>query len=244
MKAINYHQLTLSAAAIIFASNACAAESQEAALEKALRDMYPNTQFTGVHATTVGGLYEVVMGRNIGYTNSEGRYFIFGHIFDMKTQQDLTAQRLDELNVVNFAELPLADAIHAQRGDGNRTLAVFTDPDCPYCKKLEQELQKLDNVTIYTFLFPLEGLHPGALQKAKSIWCSADKESAWRNFMLHDQLPATEKNCDNPVERNVLLGQKLNFNGTPTLVAADGRVMPGFAPIERIEQWLSNKKGN
>jgi thiol:disulfide interchange protein DsbC len=162
----------------------------------------------------------------------------------MKTQQDLTAQRLDELNVVNFAELPLKDAIRTVRGDGSRILAVFSDPDCPYCKTLEQELIKMDNVTIYTFLFPLDGLHPDASKKAKLIWCSTDKSAAWRDYMLHDKPPATGKNCDSPIDRNVQLGQKLNFNGTPTLVAPDGRVLPGAAPVEKIEKWLTGKGGN
>ena len=105
-------------------------------------------------------------------------------------------------------------------------------------------LLKLDNVTIYTFLFPLDGLHPDASKKAKLIWCSTDKSAAWRDYMLHDKSPATGKRCDSPIDRNVQLGQKLNFNGTPTLVAADGRVLPGAAPIEQIEKWLVGKGGN
>ena len=232
------------AVAALCATAAYAADSEEVALEKTLRGLYPSTQITGVRTTGIGGLFEVAMGKNIGYTNSDGRFFIFGHIFDMKTQQDLTAQRLDELNVVNFAELPLKDAIKTARGDGSRILAVFSDPDCPYCKKLEQDFLKLGNVTIYTFLFPLDGLHPDASKKAKLIWCSADKSAAWRDYMLHNKLPVTGKSCDSPVERNVQLGQKLNFNGTPTLVAADGRVLPGAAPVEQIEKWLTVKGGN
>lgn len=232
------------AVAAICATTAYAADSEEIALERTLRGLYPSTQITGVRKAGIGGLFEVVMGKNIGYTNSDGRFFIFGHIFDMKTQQDLTAQRLDELNVVNLAELPLKDAIRTVRGDGSRILAVFSDPDCPYCKKLEQELLKLDNVTIYTFLFPLDGLHPDASKKAKSIWCSPDKSAAWRDYMLHDKPPVTGKSCDSPIDRNVRLGQKLNFNGTPTLVASDGRVLPGAAPIEQIEKWLAGKGGN
>ena len=236
--------IVAAAAAAICVTTAHAADGEDIALEKMLRGLYPSTQITGVRKTEMGGLFEVDMGKNIGYTNSEGRLFIFGHIFDMKTQQDLTAQRLDELNVVSFAELPLKDAIKTVRGDGSRILAVFSDPDCPYCKKLEQELLGLDNVTIYTFLFPLDGLHPDASNKAKFIWCSTDTSAAWRDYMLHAKAPATNKSCDNPIERNVQLGQKLNFNGTPTLVAADGRVMPGAAPLEQIEKWLAEKGGN
>lgn len=209
---------------------------------KTLRDLYPSTQISDVRKTGIDGIYEVAMGKNIGYTNSEGRYFLFGHIFDMKTQQDLTAQRLDELNVVNFSELPLEDAIKTVRGKGERVLAIFSDPDCPYCKKLEQELPKLSNVTIYTFLMPLDGLHPEASKKAKGIWCSIDKSAAWRDYMLHDKAPVTDKHCDSPIERNVQLGQKFNINGTPTLIAADGRVLPGMAAADQIEKWLNKEQ--
>lgn len=218
---------------------ASAAESDEAALEIKLRELYPATQFSGVHKTEIPELFEVGMGRNIGYTNSEGRYFLFGHVFDMKTQKDLTAARLEELNAVDFSSLPLKDAIKTVSGNGKRVFAVFSDPDCPYCKKLEPELAKLDNVTVYTFLLPLEGLHPDAKRKATHIWCAKDRVRAWNDFMAKGDLPAMKgKECENPIERNMQLGQKLNINGTPTLIAADGRILPGAAPIEQIEKWL------
>ena len=218
--------------------NANAAGRGEAELETLLRGLYPATQFTGVRKTDIDGIFEVDMGKNIGYTNREGRLFIFGHIFDMKSQQDLTAQRLDALNVVDFTQLPLLDAIQTVRGNGSRKLALFSDPDCPYCKRLEAELLKLDNVTIYTFLYPLEGLHPDSIKKAKSIWCSGDKQKAWRDFMTGGGQLHEKTDCEHPIDRNLQLGQKLGINGTPTLIARDGRVMPGAASIEQIEKWL------
>lgn len=226
-------------AAMIVTSTACAADSRELALETTLHGLYPSTQFTGVRKTNIDGIFEVDMGKNIGYTDTEGRFFIFGHVFDMKTQQDLTAQRLDELNVVDFAKLPLKDAIKTVRGNGNRKLVIFSDPDCPYCKRLETELLKLDNVTIYTFLYPLEGLHPESPKVAKSIWCSPDAQIAWRDYMTGNKQPADKIDCTHPIDRNIQLGQKLNINGTPTLIAADGRVLPGAAPIEQIDKWLN-----
>lgn len=213
-------------------------------IAKTLRALYPATQIDEVRPAPIAGIYEVVMGKNIGYTNSEGRHFLFGHVFDMKTRQDLTQQRLDELNAIQFSELPLKDAIKTVRGKGERVLAVFSDPDYPYCKNLEIELVALDNVTIYTFLMPLVGLHPEAPMKAKSIWCSSNASDAWRDFMVGNKQPKEKTDCNNPVERNIKLGQKLGINGTPTLIAADGRVMPGAASVEQIESWMGIKGAN
>lgn len=207
-----------------------------------LHELYPSTRISDVHATAIDGIYEVVMGKNIGYTNSEGRYFMFGHIFDMTTQQDVTQQRIDALNVVNFAQLPLEDAIKTVRGKGQRVLAVFSDPDCPYCRKLEHELPRLDNVTIYTFLMPLDGLHPESSKKAKAIWCSTNQSQALDNYMMNDEMPDMSKTCDNPIERNVQLGQKLNINGTPTLISGDGRVLPGMAPADQLEKFIAREQ--
>jgi len=236
-------QIFLITAALFFSSSHAMAASEEELLGKKLQELYPSTKITGVFKTGFEGMYEVDMGKNIGYTNKEGQFFLFGHIFDMKHQQDLTQQRLDALNVIDFAELPLKDAIKTVKGNGKRVMAVFSDPDCPYCKRLEPDLAKLDNVTIYTFLMPLDGLHPEASKKAKNIWCAPNKAAAWHDYMLDSKTPAEGKVCDNPIDRNVQLGQKLNINGTPTMIAADGRVLPGAAPIEQIEQWLG-KGGN
>ena len=219
-------------------------ESKLEAIGNKLRALYPATQFNEIRPSQFEGMYEVVMGKNVGYTDGEGRYFLFGHVFDMQTRQDLTQQRIDELNKVNFSELPLKDAIKEVRGKGQRKLVVFSDPDCPYCKKLEQELPQLDNVTIYTFPLPLEGLHPDAPRKAKSIWCSAKRQSAWHDYLVSNKQPTANTDCANPIDRNIQLGQKLGINGTPTLVAEDGRVMPGAASAEQIENWLNQKGGN
>ena len=140
--------------------------------------------------------------------------------------------------MVDFAQLPLNDAIKTVRGNGSRKLAIFSDPDCLYCKRLEVELLKLDDVTLYTFLYPLEKLHPDAPKIAKAIWCSADAQQAWREYMIEGKSPVDKTACTDPIDRNIQLGQKFGINGTPTLIFADGRVLPGAAPIEQIEKWL------
>ena len=133
-------------------SMAAQADDGAGNLEKRLKDLYPATRIERVQTSEIPVLYEVTMGKNSAYTDATGRYFIFGHLYDMKTQRDLTAERMGKLQRIDFSRLPLGDAIKTVRGKGERVLAVFSDPDCPYCKRLEAELDKLDNVTLYIFL--------------------------------------------------------------------------------------------
>ena len=167
-------------------------------VEKNLKLLYPKTKFQSVKNTPIPGIYEVVMGRNVAYVGEDGRYFIFGHLFDMETQTDLTEDVAQENVKIDFATLPLQQAIKTVKGDGKRIVAVFSDPDCPYCKKLEQELAKINNVTIYTFLFPLGDLHPDAKDKADAIWCAKDKSAAWSSYMLSNKLLAKTPGCEAP----------------------------------------------
>lgn len=209
-------------------------------VEKRLKEQYPATKITSVHESPVKDVYEVVMGRNVAYTDESGRYMIFGHLYDMKEQKDLTAQRLDEINKIDVSVLPLADAIKTVKGDGSRKLYVFSDPECPFCQRLEREtMPKLDNVTIYTFLYPLEGLHPDAKRKAETIWCAKDRVKAWNDFMTSAKLPEEVAKCTNPVERNIQLGESLGINGTPTIIMGDGTMVPGFVPAFELERRLA-----
>lgn len=210
-------------------------------LEKRLKGLYPATRIERVQTSEIPALYEVTMGKNSAYTDATGRYFVFGHLFDMNTQRDLTAERMEKQQRIDFGQLPLGDAIKTVRGKGERVLAVFSDPDCPYCKRLEAELDKLDNVTLYIFPYPLEGLHPEAVDKAVAVWCAPDRVRAWADLMKTGKVPA-KRNCENPIQRNIQLAQRLGINGTPTMLFADGRMLPGAAPGDRIEQWLAESR--
>ena len=215
-----------------------ATNAAEAEMEARLKELYPSTRITAVRQSEVAGVFEITMGRSVAFSDSSGRYFVFGHLFDMKDQKDLTAQRLSDINRIDFAQLPLQDAIKTVRGDGHRKLAVFSDPDCPYCKGLEGELAKLDNVTIYTFLYPLDGLHPGAKGKAERIWCAANRVKAWSEFMSLSKLPDSPK-CTSPIERINQLATSLGINGTPTIILQDGSLIPGAAPAAEIDRRLA-----
>ncbi len=207
-------------------------------IEATLKAAYPATSFRDIRPTPMPGLYEVTMGRNLAYVGGDGRHFLFGHLYDMREQRDLTADRLEAARRIDFANLPLADAITTVRGNGSRVLAVFSDPDCPYCRKLEQELAKLDNVTVHTFLYPLAELHPQARSRAIAVWCAPDRAAAWQVLMLEGKAPPPAAECAHPIDRNIALARNLGVEGTPALFDVRGRHLAGAAPARRIEDFL------
>ncbi len=241
----NRFKLTLCAALVGVALAApCAAQNSTATPESVaqqLKATYPATTFGTVSTTAWPGVFEVAVGSNLAYVDASGQYFMFGHLYDMKAQRDLTAERKDTLTRIDFTALPLNDALTEVRGNGARTLVIFSDPDCPYCKKLEADIANLSDVTIHTFLMPIASLHPQARAKAISVWCAPNRIAAWHAVMRQDQ-NINVKECAHPVDRNITLAERLGISGTPTLVAADGRVMAGAANTAQIEDWLA--RGN
>ena len=236
--------LRLAALVLLAHAGAHAASAESDTLLATLKQKYPETTFTSVVPAPVRGLYEVVIGRRIVYTDASGRYFMYGSLVDMKNNQDLTAARVADISRVDVSKLPLHDALMRINGKGRRTMYLFSDPDCPYCGRLEPELDKLDDVTIYVFPFPLESLHSDAARKAQAIWCEANEKKRlelWHRVVLKAQDVVTAE-CPNPLKRNLALGEALGVLGTPTLIAPDGRMLQGAAPAARIEEWLSQKK--
>jgi thiol:disulfide interchange protein DsbC len=190
-------------------------------------------------------LYEIVWnGTNILYADAGGEYVLVGNLFRAATRENLTEARKDELLHVDFASLPLDRAFVKVKGDGSRKLAVFSDPDCPYCKQLERELAAIDNLTIYIYLYPIASLHPDAERKARLIWCARDRAKAWDALMLGGKEPddAAAK-CEAPIEEIRALAHRLNIAATPGIVFEDGKLVPGAIPRQRIETLLVTAHG-
>lgn len=187
-----------------------------------------------------GGLYEVLIGGQIYYVDSEVSFVLAGRMFDPKTREDLTQKRLDTALKVDFKSLPLERAVKTVRGDGSRVLVTFEDPNCGYCKKLWQNMAELKNVTIYTFLYPI--LSPDSMEKSKAIWCSKDRAASWDEHMVQNKSPTGSTECTNPLDQNVALGRDLGINGTPTIVFTDGTRSAGALPVAMIEQRLASSK--
>ena len=226
--------------ATLLAGSAYAGDAlKEMAVMATLKQKYPSTVIKSVSSTNLPGVYEVVMGKNVAYVEESGRYFLFGHMFDMQTQTDLTEGKImaEQVAKTDFKALPLKDAIKIVRGDGSRKVAIFSDPDCPYCKQLENNIANLTNVTIYLFLFPIDQLHPQAKAKAVGVWCAADQVKAWDGLMRRAEVPTGQ--CENPVDRNIALAETMGINGTPTVILPDGSIIPGAPSAAKLEQMLN-----
>lgn len=215
--------------------------ANEKLIRSSLEKQFPGAKVQSVVKTPYAGLYEVFMEGQLFYTDANARYLVVGKVIDAKTRVNLTEQRSEDLLRVSFASLPFDDALKVVRGNGSRKLAVFSDPDCPFCRQYEEDLARLDNVTIYTFIFPIEGLHPGAVEKSRKIWCAPNRVEAWDQWMRKGVLPQNAGNCDNPIARIVQLGGRLGINGTPTTIFADGRRVAGRIPAPQLEQRLAQK---
>lgn len=186
-------------------------------------------------------LYEVFVDGNIVYTDDKATIFMLGPLIDAKTMKNVTEERMRKLTAIRFNDLPLDRAIKQVRGDGRRVLATFEDPNCGYCKRLAKDLQKLDNVTIYTFLYPI--LSEDSVRKSKQIWCTSDRAKAWNDWMVDGKAPSGREDCDtSAVTRNQEFGRRLNISGTPTIFFGDGERVPGAVPLARIEQKLGTIK--
>ena len=217
--------------------------AQEAVIRKNLTERIPQMQkIDEVSKSPMPGLYEIrVNGTDIFYTDAEGNFLIQGSLFDTRARRNLTEERVEKLSAVNFDSLPTKDAFTIVRGNGKRKLAVFEDPNCGYCKRFERDLQSVDNITIYMFLYPILGAD--SVEKSKKIWCAKDPGKTWQDLMVRDQAlgGAVAPGCDvGAIARNVELGRKHKVNGTPTLIFADGSRVPGAIKSAQVEKYLAD----
>ena len=221
-------------------ADAAPASPDIAAIRSALGQRFPGAQINHVAKSSYFGLYEVMLDDNLVYTDASAAYIFVGSMYDTATKQNLTEARSRKLNRVAVDKLPYELAFKRVKGDGSRKLVIFSDADCPFCHRLETEIKGLDNVTIYTFLFPIDQLHPNAAHKSKQIWCSADKAQAWDAFFASGKLPDNKGDCGDPVAKTQALGQSLRINATPTLIFADGTMVPGALPLPQIEKEMAS----
>ena len=212
----------------------------ESALRKNLPERLPNVpKIEQISRTPMAGIYEVRIGNELFYTDADGSYIINGEMMDTKARRNLTEERMEKLLAIDFGQLPVKDAFVIVRGNGKRKLAVFEDPNCGYCKRFERDLQKVDNVTVYMFLYPILG--PDSTEKSRAVWCAKDKGKAWLDFMVRNEpLAKADASCDvTALGRNIEFGRKHKITGTPTLVFADGSRVPGAIGTAEIEKLLT-----
>ncbi|EHR72951.1 protein-disulfide isomerase [Burkholderiales bacterium JOSHI_001] len=224
----------LAAAALLCAASV--AQADEAVIRKNLSERIPGlSRIDEVSKMPFPGLWEVRVGADIYYTDESGNYLVDGQVIDTRTRANLTEARVNKLTAIDFAALPLKDAVVVKQGTGARKLVVFGDPNCGYCKRLEKDLLAVKDVTIYTFLMPILG--PDSTAKSRDIWCAKDNGKVWRDWMVDGSaIPKSMAKCDtSALDRNLAMGQKFKINGTPAVVFEDGTRSPGALPAQQIE---------
>jgi thiol:disulfide interchange protein DsbC len=236
------HAFTTLSLATLLAIFLIPAQAGDAEVRQAVQSLAPGSKVSSISRTGLAGVMEVVLdgpqGPMVVYADDKGEYLMAGDLLDVKGRRNLTKERMDKLTEVKWDSLPLENAIKVVRGEGKRKLAVFSDPDCPYCRKAEQEFAKLDNVTIYTFPYPLP-MHGDAARKSKLVWCSKDRSKAWLDLMLKGKLPEGKGDCDTPVDENLALGGKLRIDGTPAMIFPNGKRVPGYVDAGRLDGMLT-----
>jgi len=234
----------LSVTALLFASLLFSgythAQAEQQVKTEIQKKLGTNVKVRSVAASPVSGLYEVLVGNEIFYTDTSGKYLIQGEIIELASGKNLTELRQADLNRIKWVDLTQANAIKIVRGNGSRQLAVFSDPNCGYCKRLEKSLQQLDNVTIYTYLIPI--LSPDSAQKSKQIWCSSDPYKSYTDWMINGISPSGKSDCNTPLDKNMAFAKTYGITGTPTLFFTDGSRFPGAVQITDIEKKFSSLK--
>lgn len=209
-----------------------------ATIKQNIEARYPGAKILSVQPSKYLGLYEVFTGDSVSYTNATGDLLFVGSITDTRTKKNLTVERISELNAIDFSALPLDRAIKVVKGNGSRVVAVFTDPECPFCQELEKSFASVTDVTIYNFLFPIASLHPDAPARARALWCAPDRVAAWNDWM-QNRKPPEWKTCEgDPVTELATLAEKLRINSTPAVFAANGKRFDGTMPVAKLEEFL------
>ncbi len=240
MHAMNFARLAAAGLLALAATNGWA---NETVIKKALAERLPGFKVDEVRPTPMPGIWEVRTGSELRYTDAAGNYLIEGELLDLRAKKNLTEERVAKLTAVDFANLPLKDAVIWKTGTGKRKIAVFADPNCGYCKRFERTLQELKDVTVYTFVIPILG--PDSADKTRAIVCAKDQTTAWRSWMLDGTAPTRpEGKCDDSaIERNLAFSRRHHINSTPAILFEDGSRVPGAMSAEQVERRLQALAG-
>ncbi len=235
--------LTVAVAATLSLSITAHAESPEATIKKALQHRIGDgAPIEAVTKTPYSGLYEIKIGNEIVYADAEAKYVFVGRIIDVETSKDVTQARIDELNRIKFADLPLELAAKSVKGNGKRVIAVFEDPNCGYCKRFRKSLSDMKDLTVYTFMYPILG--DDSKTKARNMWCASDKAKAWDEWMINGKAAAAAPDAckATEIDKVVELGKKYRVTGTPTIFFTDGSRIPGAIDAKALENKLASIK--
>jgi thiol:disulfide interchange protein DsbC len=233
--------MTRSFIAAILLAVALPAAADEAAVRRMIQEkLQGGAQLESVQKMPWANLYEVVVraadGPLVYYVDEEAKIVIAGQVIDAKSGRNLTEERQRELNKVNFSALPFQWAITSKRGTGRRKIAILSDPNCPYCKRFEEDLAKLDDITVHILPYPV--ISPMSVRQSKAVWCSKDRVKAWNDLMFKRIEPQAAPDCDTPIEKIVEVGRRLGASATPTWFVETGERYSGAMPLEQVTRVL------
>jgi thiol:disulfide interchange protein DsbC len=234
------NRLLRAAALCALTLSAAVALANEAQIRRSLESKLGGNAIEAISPGPIPGIWEVLVrtrdGTQVIYADASGAYLIQGNIYDVRAGRDLTEERMRKLSAIKFESLPLEQAVKVKRGDGRRTLVMFSDPYCPYCQQFEKTLQQISDITVYVFMYPV--IRPQAADHSKAVWCSPDRAKAWLDLALEHKRPAASPDCDNPVDKNIQLGRSLRVNSTPTLILANGEKVSGAMSAKALQDVL------
>ncbi|MBK0065229.1 MULTISPECIES: DsbC family protein [unclassified Acinetobacter] len=218
--------------AILLGTWAFSSQANVENVQAQLKQKYPKLNIENIQKTEMQGLYSATLDNQIIYMGENAEHILIGSMIRLNDQHNLTKDLVVKNKTIDWSRLPLQDAIKTVKGNGKRQIAVFSDPNCPYCKQLENQFDQLTNVTIYTFIYPIRSQ---SVQPSKQVWCEANRAYAWNNLIRKGISPQSAATCANPIDRNLKLGQELGIQGTPTLIFSNGFKAAGIQSAQQIE---------
>jgi thiol:disulfide interchange protein DsbC len=215
---------------------AAGVRADEQAIRRVLAPKLGEARIVEVKKLGRAGLYEVVVRRPEGYavvyTDESASVLFIGSLIDTRTDRDLTEERVRQLSKIDWNALPWKWALTTRRGDGRREISIFSDPNCPYCRRFEADLAKLDDITVHIFLYPV--IRPESIRQTKAVWCSRDRVKAWNDLMLNGVEPTASPDCPTPIDELVALGRRLGARSTPTWFLRNGEKHSGALRMEDL----------
>ena len=207
----------------------------DSAIRVAIEKAMPDAQIDSIKASPITGYREVAMGGRVVYVSADGRYLIQGSLFDLTTRTSLTESSQSVIRKGILEKVGPERRIIFASAKPKHRITVFTDIDCGYCRKMHQQMADYNKlgISVEYLFYPRAGMNSEAATKAISVWCSADRRKAMTD--AKSDRPVAKKTCTNPVAADYALGQKIGFDGTPAVYAADGSQIGGYlAPAQML----------
>jgi thiol:disulfide interchange protein DsbC len=232
------------AAALLLIGRICGADSNPVDIVRnAVHAGYPDVTIVDVRPAPIPGWYEVFTGNQLVYSDASGGHLFVGKLLETQTHKDLAAEQLEKRLTIDFQSLPFERAIKIVKGDGSHRLALFEDPDCPFCQQLEHRLTGIHDVTLYVFLYPFAELHPQARVHAHAIWCAPDPAAAWTHWMLEHKDPGSAECSGDPIDQLQSVGKALYVSSTPTIFLPSGQRIEGVVDAAQLQKLLETSAG-